>query len=361
MPPPCSPASSACCLDRGNGGAAAAARRLLAAFPARRRCDLLRRAGRGDLFPAAAARRRARHGGEALVGVGRASGRDRRAPCCSSSPSGPRWPCSRICSTAARSGCSRRSARRSCCPALIELRACCSTDARPVCGGGLTRLARLDRRGARPRLQRRPPAAFHHRICLGRDRAQSAVSRSTMTARRCRIDAAWERAEFPQTTRRRWATSAPAGPVPAPTATMHRPARGRRAAARFDPARGQRRGADRPGRPRVGAAAAPPAATASSSASAASPERYYLRCAGRACDGATLDLLIGSAAPVEFTIVGTRERPSRRSGRRSSPRVRQMRGRNMARTRPSRSAGCASSCQFPPKCLVRQRGRSLSG
>src|SRR5205085_10230059 len=32
---------------------------------------------------------------------------------------------------------------------------------------------------------------------------------------------------------------------------------------------------------------------------------YYLRCAGRACDGAELDLVIGGSRPVDFTIVGS--------------------------------------------------------
>jgi hypothetical protein len=35
-------------------------------------------------------------------------------------------------------------------------------------------------------------------------------------------------------------------------------------------------------------------------------DRYAIRCAGRACDGALIDVVIGSLAPVEFTIVGTR-------------------------------------------------------
>ena len=34
--------------------------------------------------------------------------------------------------------------------------------------------------------------------------------------------------------------------------------------------------------------------------------KYYVRCVGRACDGAEIDLVIGTAQPVELTIVGTR-------------------------------------------------------
>jgi hypothetical protein len=34
--------------------------------------------------------------------------------------------------------------------------------------------------------------------------------------------------------------------------------------------------------------------------------RTFLRCAGRACDGAVLDLVLARAEPVDFTIIGTR-------------------------------------------------------
>jgi hypothetical protein len=35
-------------------------------------------------------------------------------------------------------------------------------------------------------------------------------------------------------------------------------------------------------------------------------DRYILRCVGRSCDGALLDLVIGSAGPVQLTLVGVR-------------------------------------------------------
>jgi hypothetical protein len=34
--------------------------------------------------------------------------------------------------------------------------------------------------------------------------------------------------------------------------------------------------------------------------------RSFIRCAGRACDGAVLDVILDRAQPVDFTIVGTR-------------------------------------------------------
>ncbi len=119
------------------------------------------------------------------------------------------------------------------------------------------------------------------------------------------FDAAWERAEFPQTTRRRWAAPAPAVPIAAPTATVI----GQRVVA-----------GGRQVRLRLAAngaeqivLVAPPSAGLRAAGSngfvqrfGGDPEHYYLRCAGRACNGAMLDLLIGGAEPVEFTIVGTR-------------------------------------------------------
>ncbi|HKR25264.1 MAG TPA: hypothetical protein VJS15_08400, partial [Allosphingosinicella sp.] len=35
-------------------------------------------------------------------------------------------------------------------------------------------------------------------------------------------------------------------------------------------------------------------------------DKYYLRCVGRACEGAELDVVIAGTEPVEFTLVGTR-------------------------------------------------------
>jgi hypothetical protein len=121
------------------------------------------------------------------------------------------------------------------------------------------------------------------------------------------FDAAWARTEMVYTGRRRWAAPASAVPVPAPTISLV----GQQAV---------------PGGRRVrvrlaanGAAGvvliAPPEARLHAAGAAGfmqeygrgdAPGRFYLRCAGRACDGAELDLVIGNTAPVEFTLVGTR-------------------------------------------------------
>jgi len=120
-------------------------------------------------------------------------------------------------------------------------------------------------------------------------------------------EAAWERVEMPYTARRRWAAPAPAAPVTAPTATVvaQRPIEGGRririrlamngaeAVALIAPADTPLRGAGngvfmrRFGRGEA-------------------TDKYYVRCVGRACEGAEIDIAIGEARPVEFTIVGTR-------------------------------------------------------
>jgi hypothetical protein len=121
------------------------------------------------------------------------------------------------------------------------------------------------------------------------------------------FDAAWARTEMPYTTRRRWAAPAPAVPVPAPAVALvaQQPANGGRmlrlriaangaeSVTLIAPAEARLRSAGsgsfiRPFGPNDG------------------DERYGIRCAGRACDGALIDVLVGSAAPVDFTVVGTR-------------------------------------------------------
>jgi hypothetical protein len=117
----------------------------------------------------------------------------------------------------------------------------------------------------------------------------------------------WQRTEFPYTARRRWAAPAPAAPVAGPSVTLVS-----RAAV--------------PGGMRVrlrlrmnGAETAALIAPASASLRSAGVEgflrpftpgagdgRSFLRCAGRTCDGAVLDLILDRAEPVDFTIIGTR-------------------------------------------------------
>jgi hypothetical protein len=117
----------------------------------------------------------------------------------------------------------------------------------------------------------------------------------------------WQRTEFPYTARRRWAGPAPAAPVAGPEVEMV----GRHAL---------------PGGIRIqlrlrmnGAETIALIAPASASLRSAGVEgfmrpftpgsgdgRSFLRCAGRACDGAVLDLILDRAQPIDFTIVGTR-------------------------------------------------------
>jgi hypothetical protein len=118
-------------------------------------------------------------------------------------------------------------------------------------------------------------------------------------------EADWQRTEFPWTTRRRWAAPAPALPVAAPTATIvsQQPVQGgRRLRIRFATNGAEavaliaRRGAN--------LRAAGTGATLQTFGE--DQAHYYLRCAGRACDGAEIDLMIGGNRPVDFTIVGSR-------------------------------------------------------
>ena len=194
-------------------------------------------------------------------------------------------------------------------PVLIELAPHAGADAHSVRRRRRPRSRdpRLARRRPRPGLQRRPAAALHHRICLGRDAAVPARFAVNNDGAPVPFEAAWERAEMPYTTRRRWAAPAPAD--------ADRSRRRSRLIGR-QPVAGRRRirlrlatnGAESisliaPPRPRC----APPAAAPSCAASAREEGgKYSLRCAGRACDGAMLDLVVGRPAPVEFTIVGTR-------------------------------------------------------
>jgi len=120
-------------------------------------------------------------------------------------------------------------------------------------------------------------------------------------------DAAWARTEMPYTARRRWAAPAPAVPVAAPAVTLvgQAPAPG----GRHLRLRIAANGAETitliaPPDARLGAAGA--GGFVPRFARGADTDKYYLRCIGRACDGAALDLLVGSAAPVEFTIIGSR-------------------------------------------------------
>lgn len=115
----------------------------------------------------------------------------------------------------------------------------------------------------------------------------------------------WQRTEFPYTTRRRWAAPAPAVPVTPPTATVV-------AQQQFEGGRRLRIRLAANGAESItlvggsGAKLGAVGGGGSLQRYGEDQEHYYLRCAGRSCDGAELDLVIGWAQPVEFTIVGTR-------------------------------------------------------
>lgn len=115
----------------------------------------------------------------------------------------------------------------------------------------------------------------------------------------------WQRTEMPYTTRRRWAAPAPAAPVAPPAVTVvaqQQVEGGRRVRLRFA-ANGAETLALIAGRGANLRAAGTGAALRTYGDDQA---HYYLRCAGRSCDGAELDLVIGGNGPVDFTIVGSR-------------------------------------------------------
>ncbi|HEV2816109.1 MAG TPA: M20/M25/M40 family metallo-hydrolase [Allosphingosinicella sp.] len=119
--------------------------------------------------------------------------------------------------------------------------------------------------------------------------------------------AAWERTEMPYTTRRRWAAPAPALPVPAPAVTLlaQHPVPGGRKLTLQIAANGSES---------VALIAAPDAHLRAAGAGlflrrferGRDTDRYYVRCVGRGCDRAVLDIIVGSGGPLELTIVGTR-------------------------------------------------------
>jgi peptidase M28-like protein len=117
----------------------------------------------------------------------------------------------------------------------------------------------------------------------------------------------WQRTEFPYTARRRWAGPAPATPVAGPVVELvsREPVSGGiRARLRL-----RMNGAE------TVALIAPASASLRSAGvegfirpftPGAGDGRSFIRCAGRACDGAVLDVVLERAQPVDFTIVGTR-------------------------------------------------------
>jgi hypothetical protein len=120
-------------------------------------------------------------------------------------------------------------------------------------------------------------------------------------------EAAWARTEMPYTTRRRWAAPAPAVPVPAPAVTLvgQQPVPGGRHL-RFRIAANGAESITLIAPPDARLQAAGTGAFFPRFARGADGDKYYLRCIGRACDGAMLDVLVGGSQPVEFTVIGSR-------------------------------------------------------
>jgi hypothetical protein len=120
-------------------------------------------------------------------------------------------------------------------------------------------------------------------------------------------EAAWARTEMPYTTRRRWAAPAPAVPVPAPVVALvgQQPVPGGRHL-RFRIAANGAESITLIAPPDARLQAAGVGASFPRFARGADTDKYYLRCIGRACDGAMLDVLVGGTGPVDFTVIGSR-------------------------------------------------------
>ena len=120
-------------------------------------------------------------------------------------------------------------------------------------------------------------------------------------------DAAWQRVELPYSLRRRWVAPAPAVPVAPPGVELVGTKvvqGGRRLSLRL-----RSNGAESVSLIAPAAAALRQAGSRAflqPFAAGGADERYVVRCAGRSCDGAVIDLVVGQAEPVEFTLVGTR-------------------------------------------------------
>ncbi len=269
-----------------------------------------RRAGRGDLLPAAAARRRARHGGGSAGSPGPSSAGAIAAALLLFLTLGRCWHLFEELMNGGPLWAFAPLGAAIMLPALIELLPVLSRHARrcsprrapldlAILGwlvAGLTPAYSADRQQLFTIEYVWDESARAGRFAVNNDGAPVPFA------------ADWERAEMPYTTRRRWAAPAPAAPVAAPGSDLGRAAAGRRRPPPPAPPRRQRRREHRPDRAARGAAARGRRAAPSSAASAAAREtdKYYLRCVGRACDGAVLDVIVAGAAPVDFTIVGLR-------------------------------------------------------
>ena len=117
-------------------------------------------------------------------------------------------------------------------------------------------------------------------------------------------DAAWDRAELPYSTRRRWVAPAPALPVQPPGLTIVGRAReegGRRLRLRIAANGAEAVTLIAPAEMRLSFLAGP-----GGRMSAGPEERVTWRCIGRSCDGTIVDVLIEGGEPASITVVGTR-------------------------------------------------------
>ncbi len=121
------------------------------------------------------------------------------------------------------------------------------------------------------------------------------------------FDAAWERRELPYADARRWQAPAPARDVPPPQAALigeTREGESRRLRLRLAANGAQVVSLIAPAEARLRAGGAPGFLTPFGQGEA--DDRWILRCVGRSCDGAELELVVAGPGPLELFIVGSR-------------------------------------------------------
>jgi hypothetical protein len=120
-------------------------------------------------------------------------------------------------------------------------------------------------------------------------------------------ETAWQRAELPYSLRKRWAAPAPTIEIAAPAIELLRREMipgGRRVTLRLTASGSESVALVAPADAALRAAGGGRYVRAFGPAGA--DDRYVLRCIGRSCDGAVLDLVIGGTGPVDLMLVGTR-------------------------------------------------------
>jgi hypothetical protein len=121
------------------------------------------------------------------------------------------------------------------------------------------------------------------------------------------FEAAWQRTELPYSLRKRWAAPAPAIEIAPPEIELLRREmipNGRRVTLRLTANGSESIALIAPAEAALRAAGGGRFVRAFAREGA--DNRYVLRCIGRSCEGAVLDLVIGGTGPVELMLVGTR-------------------------------------------------------